>query len=909
MNDFFDTQTGGLNQLYGFLGQIADDSTWIGNHANKKFEHKLHLTNDIAGASRRVKVQILGKHVEVKNISDDQLPMAEVLLPTTAGSGHGGSHQTPNLKQGMYVFGFFKDGKQGTQPVIMGVLPNDPRVPLFGGNPNLTFEPRSGFNGAGRSIPVSTSYIRLEGPNSPVTAQGKSTSPLQVTVSHKDQHDDGKRPFFLPKNINCEGPSGELQGFQKQLKSFLFEVKRAKRASQQFIGAVSNLNSNISSLITTYTNLIAALAKSLIAKIRGFIVNRLNKELTRLFELLPPNLRPNTAQVSKKVNNTIQCVFNKIISGLLGIVKSLLEQVVDRYVNAPLCAAESFVSNLISSFLGDLTSGILGALGEISGVALDVAGLLFQAFDILIGVLQFLSCEPDLDCQILDEWSFWDGSTLVKTALGSNSGISSGLIAFAGSNDALGGGLIPGCSALPLFCGPPKLDFFGGVGSPASGNVVVGLTGQIMGVDLLTGGRYTQPGNIDVKIIDDCGLGNGAIGVAITEKYPNEDSRSSEQDEFFVSNVVILDPGSNYLTTPDGSTGGDGSLFSGKCDTVINTDVYVPGKTVKVKKGQTIYLPRRTVVEIVNNQGEVVQTLNGQGQLTPIAITENGTILTPDCAPLEESNGGSDSSGQLTPPPQPPLALTSPLITFPENFIRQSEGDLGATPFEIRVSRSGDLSRRSSANWRVVGSGNNPARPSDFVNGEYPSGIIVFRPNEETKVITVNVQGDLQVEKNEAFSISFTNLSNLRLDRKSRFRGVILNDDRSTSEQEEEEEDDRSDGGNSATYQVYVCIEDLAILNGGVNYSPGDQIVINPNNGAKFEPIIDEFGVLREVRLVAKGCGFTDNPEIFVESQTGINALLVPVYSFTRLDSEVDPFVVSPGAPVVNVVDCVGKVK
>ncbi len=813
MNDFFDTQTGGLTQLYGFLGQIADDSTWIGNHANKNFEHKLHLTNDIAGASRRVKVQILGKHVEVKNISDDQLPMAEVLLPTTAGSGHGGSHQTPNLKQGMYVFGFFKDGKQGTQPVIMGVLPNDPRVPLFGGNPSQNFVPRSGFNGVGRSIPVSTSYIRLEGLNFPVTAEGKSTSPLQVTVSHKDQHDDGKRPFFLPKNINCEGPSGELQGFQKQLKSFLFEVKRAKRASQQFFGAVSNLNSNISSLITTYTNLIAALAKSLIAKIRGFIVNRLNKELTRLFELLPPNLRPNAAQASKKVNNTIQCVFNKIISGLIKIVKSLLEQVVDRYVNAPLCAAESFVSNLISSFLGDLTSGILEALGEISGVALDVAGLLFQAFDILIGVLQFLSCEPDLDCQILDEWSFWDGSTLVKTALGSNSGISSSLIAFAGSNEALGGGLIPGCSALPLFCGPPKLDFFGGVGAPASGNVVVGLTGQIMGVDLLTGGRYTQPGNIDVKIIDDCGLGNGAIGVAITEKYPNEDRQSSEQDEFFVSNVVILDPGSNYLTTPDGSTGGDGSLFSGKCDTVINTDVYVPGKTVKVKKGQTIYLPRRTVVEIVNNQGEIVQTLNGQGQLTPIAITENGTILTPECAPIQP---GVAPSGATTPTPTAPPTIA----TTPSGIVGQT---IPGGP--------------------VPGSPIGSIGPSDL-NGD-------------------TIQG----------------------------------------------EPTSSGGGNNTTYQVYVCIEDLAILNGGVNYSPGDQIVINPNNGAKFEPIIDEFGVLREVRLVAKGCGFTDNPEIFVESQTGINALLVPVYSFTRLDSVVDQFEVPPGSPVVNVVDCVGKAK
>ena len=904
MNQFFDPQTGGLNQLYGWIGQVVDDSTWIGNHANSNFEHKIHLTNDIAGASRRCKVQIIGKHVEVKDIPDDQLPMAEILLPTTAGSGHGGSHQTPNIKQGMYVFGFFKD-IYGTQPVIVGVLPNDPRVPLFGGNPSQNFIPRSGFKGVGRSIPASTSYVRLEGPNSLV--EGKSTSPNQATICHWDQKEDGKRSFFTPKTINCEGPSGELQGFQKQLKSFLFEVKRAKRASQQFIGAASNLTSNIASLITIYTNLIAGLAKSLISKVRGYIVNRLNKELTKLYESLPPNLRANAAQTSKKVNDTIQCVFNKIITALLAIVKSLLEQAVENYVNAPLCAAESFISSLISSFLGELTSGILGALGEISGVILNVATLLFQAFDILIGVLEFLSCEPDLDCQILDEWSFWDGSSLVRQPLGSNSSISSNLLAFVGSGTAFGGGLIPGCSALPLFCGPPTLDFFGGTGTPASGNVVVGLAGQIMGVDLLTGGRYTttttvglgsetaivQTPQVNVRIVDDCGLGNGAIAVAITEKYPKENSQSSSGDEYFVSNVVIIDSGSNYLNSPDGSTGGDGALFSGKCDTIINTDVYLPGKEVKVKEGQRIYLPRKTVVEVLNNQGEVVQTLNGQGQLTELRIKQNGTILTPDCVPSDgdDVEGGDNNNQDI-----------SPTISFSVDLIEQKEGNSGKTSFDITIVRTGNLGNRSSANWKIVGSGNSPARASDFVNGEFPSGIVIFRPDEEVKTITVNVKGDLEVEKDEKFSIVFNNLVNLKLERKSRFTGVILNDDNKTGIGTT-----NRDSGKNNTYQVYVCIEDLAILNGGVNYSPGDVITINPNNGAKFEPIIDEFGVIREVSLIAKGCGFVDNPVITVESQTGINALLVPVYSFTRLDNTVDPFEVPPGSPVINVVDCVGK--
>jgi len=759
MNDFFDPQTGGLNQLYGFIGQIADDSSWINNTANKNFEHKLHLTNDIAGASRRVKVQIIGKHVEVKNISDEQLPMAEVLLPTTAGSGHGGSHQTPNLKQGMYVFGFFKDGKQGTQPVIIGVLPNDPRVPLFGGNPSQNFVARSGFKGVGRSIPVSTSYIRLEGPASPTEAEGGSVCPNQAVVCNADQKEKGKKLLYVPKTVGCEGPSGELKGIQKQLQSFLFEVKRSKRASQQFIGAASNLNSNINNIINQYSGFIANLFKSLLSKARGFVINELNKQLTKLYEQVPPNLRSNLAKVNEGVTNTIQCVFNKIISQLLKIVKDLLQQVVEKYVNAPLCAAESFITSIISTFLGDLTSGISEALGAISGVLLNVSQTLFRAFDVLIGVLEFLTCQPDLDCQILDEWSFWGGSNLSLNSPGARSGITSSLIGFVNSQTAFGGGPIPGCSATQLPCGPPKLTVLGEGQEFAQGNLIVGLSGRIMGVDLITGGRYSGETPLQVKIIDECGLGNGATGVAITEKNkkktgigtttPEDDDLPEEDnDTLGVKGIVFIDPGAGYLGSPDGSTGGDGTLFSKPDETIIGTDVFPPGVPVPVTPGQEVFLPPNTIVEIVNENQEVVDTINGEGQTTPIPITTPGTIITPD-------------------------------------------------------------------------------------------------PNIPDSAIT-------------------------------------------------------------PSYDVFVCIEDLAIISEGFNYSPNDQIIITPDNGAKFEPILDKFGSIKEVRILAKGCGFTDVPNISVRSETGINANLVPVFSFTRINRAEEED--TSGLQVVNVVDCVGAI-
>ena len=72
--------------------------------------------------------------------SDEQLPMAEVMYPITAGSGHAGSHQTPNIQQGNYVLGFFKDGFEAQQPVIMGVLGNNAQTALEGKDPEKGFE-------------------------------------------------------------------------------------------------------------------------------------------------------------------------------------------------------------------------------------------------------------------------------------------------------------------------------------------------------------------------------------------------------------------------------------------------------------------------------------------------------------------------------------------------------------------------------------------------------------------------------------------------------------------------------------------------------------------------------------------------------------------------------------------------
>ena len=110
-----------------WVGQIADDSTWRENISAGKIKSK----NDTPGWGYRYKVRIIGLHDQGEaSIKSQQLPWAQVMYPITAGGGQGGSFQTPALKQGNFVFGFFLDSQDQQVPVIMGVLGNNASTKL-----------------------------------------------------------------------------------------------------------------------------------------------------------------------------------------------------------------------------------------------------------------------------------------------------------------------------------------------------------------------------------------------------------------------------------------------------------------------------------------------------------------------------------------------------------------------------------------------------------------------------------------------------------------------------------------------------------------------------------------------------------------------------------------------------------
>ena len=110
-----------------WIGQVADDSTWRDNISSGKISDK----NSVPGWGYRYKVRIIGLHdQEEETLRSEELAWAQVMYPVTAGGGQSSASQTPNLRQGNFVFGFFLDGQDQQVPVIMGVLGNNAQTSL-----------------------------------------------------------------------------------------------------------------------------------------------------------------------------------------------------------------------------------------------------------------------------------------------------------------------------------------------------------------------------------------------------------------------------------------------------------------------------------------------------------------------------------------------------------------------------------------------------------------------------------------------------------------------------------------------------------------------------------------------------------------------------------------------------------
>ncbi len=110
----------------------------------------------------------------------------------------------------------------------------------------------------------------------------------------------------------------------------------------------------------------------------------------------------------------------------------------------------------------------------------------------------------------------------------------------------------------------------------------------------------------------------------------------------------------------------------------------------------------------------------------------------------------------------------------------RGEGQGGATGFEFLVTRTGDIFGSAEAIWSVGAgtvAGTMSAVASDFVGGSLPQGVVRFAPGVASRIITIDVAGDLAREFNESFTVALSGVPSGVSLGTARSQGVIFDDD------------------------------------------------------------------------------------------------------------------------------------
>jgi hypothetical protein len=418
-------------------------------------------------------------------------------------------------------------------------------------------------------------------------------------------------------------------------------------------GKQYSIDEYLKAKIQDVSKLISVPLKTLITQIQQFITNTINDKLKNVYYAIFPSELQKVKDKIETANDLLACLFRKIIKNLIKMVAKFLASAVDYLINTPLCAVENFVGALIGKITGLLTSAIDAILSPLKAV--------FGIFDVVSDILGFvsdllsgLSCDEEPSCSKIKEWSIWDGPESIASNNTDVSGLISKMKSFAANVQQsvdpdnfdfdldFSDVFQDTCNVGAIACGPPTIQFSGGGGTGATGNAIVSALGQVIGIDITNSGRgYTSAPLI--KFYDACGKGSGAVGMAIIGTVNVQDTTgttvtttttgtttgtttaTTTGTSTGVTKVIITDTGSGYLSTPDGSLGGDGRTLT---DPVKTTSAIYPSKS----NGQYPVILKLCDVIIKESgfgysEGDQVIIEPSNGATAKATISPNGAII------------------------------------------------------------------------------------------------------------------------------------------------------------------------------------------------------------------------------------------------------------------------------------------
>lgn len=552
----------GRDGFYWWIGQIAPEKSWRDNKRGIPGDNN----KKTPGFGERYKVRIMGHHTAVPSeLSDDELPWASVMYPVTAGGGTGASSQTCNLRQGMFVFGFFMDGEDGQQPVIMGVIGTNSYTAVMKNIPDAKFIPFTGLSpeNGDRVATYARSANDSKGEVAPTSSEvnGEPQENSQVNNSPEEQATEGKsaadsvsaedKEEYIPVPKPAECSEIPLAGLQLSMANSIKDIEKlrgtlsdarlsATRGVSDFQGMIlekkTQMKEDISSALKWVFD-------EMIKKVSG-----LGNEINRLLQGIAGANENYAGQPGfvQTVNGFI-CAVKAVFQALIEYLGDLVDSIVDKVINVARCFVEDFIASILAQIDNLLTQFINTVFGAALDVIKGVIDVGDQALSIATDIISFvqdilsiLDCEANDSCEAyrVDQWNILTGGQSDRKSLGSivdkvkgfsdqfnqvfdfTNGISDVIEnQFNFNLDSIFDK--PDCEIGPLLCGPPSIAIFGGTGAGFAANPIISESGSIIGIDLVSMGSGYGDGSY-AKIVDACGNGNGGVIIPFLGQFGDD---------------------------------------------------------------------------------------------------------------------------------------------------------------------------------------------------------------------------------------------------------------------------------------------------------------------------------------------------------------------------------------------------
>ena len=334
--------------FYWFIGQVADDSTWRENQNPNKFEE----VSEMPAWGYRYKVRIIGHHdQDESDVTAEELPWAQVMYPVTAGTGHGGSYQSPAIKQGSFVFGFFLDGKDQQTPIFMCCLGNNAKTKLerkqgTEGSGGKNFTPVSFYSKMIEEEPVEQKHLK-DGDFSPkqegneaysspskgnITVEASDANNIK-TIADRKKYDTliEKHPLACP-NPDTQSDTKNIQTVISKLTTKIEQFQNSLRDADLAAGLpVLENDKDIDKAIEEASQEMSKYMKGTMNKLQQFTTKEFNEKLAPIENLAPPS--HSLELLNKKVEGLekIACMFNGMAGlALAGLIAAALKNAFNR---------------------------------------------------------------------------------------------------------------------------------------------------------------------------------------------------------------------------------------------------------------------------------------------------------------------------------------------------------------------------------------------------------------------------------------------------------------------------------------------------------------------------------------------------------------------------------------------------